>query len=413
MKNALRQIVKGIMDTYISFECAIIRFSYRTSGRLESREEKIRKGKMRKRVLILRKDVIGDFILFIPTLKYYREYFKDANISLVVNTVVLDLIPQFDFIDHVIPYDGKKFRSNFFYRRQFFHYLAKAGFETVVHAVYSREYVCDRMVRATGAEATVAFRASRGPMSTDKDYTRIIETPANLNEPARNAYFAKAVTGLEAEVHFPSLDINKFDHTQADAVLKEIGVEDNNYIVMLPGAGAFYRTWQLEKFAEVANYITEKYKLKVLLSGAPSDAPLNKKIAELAATKNPENKNIKAEGTHKDTIIDITGKTNIPNFAHILNRSKFYFGSETGPMHLATAIGKPVIVVLGGGHFGRFFPYGDPKTNRYIADKNATCRGDDWKCSNHLKPGEIAPCIRNIKVEDAIKEIDMLLAIID
>ncbi len=80
--------------------------------------------------------------------------------------------------------------------------------------------------------------------------------------------------------------------------------------------------------------------------------------------------------------------------------------------YLAIAVGTPVICILGGGHFDRFFPYGNPDTNRYIADDSATCRGDGWKCSMNLKKGEIAPCIRNISVDDAKREIEALFAII-
>ena len=396
MKSArtiARSILKGIIDTYISIECWIIRttrslflYPYHTSNT------------RRKKVLILRKDVIGDFILFIPTLKYYREFYKDMEVSLVVNTVALELLSQFSFINTIIPYDGKKFRTNFFYRRKFMHNLAKQGFDIVVHSVYSREYIGDRMVRATGAEETITFRSDRGSMKTDSDYSRIIDVPEKLSEPERNMYFAREVTGLDCALNFPTLDIQKFDHSVADSILQKLNLKEKEYCVLLAGAGAFYRTWQLEKFAEVAEYIVEKYNLTVLLCGSKGDIKLSEELFE------------KIE--NKSKIINITGSTDLPNFAHILHKSVFYFGSETGPLHLATAINTPVVCILGGGHFDRFFPYGNPNTNRYIADDDVTCRGDGWKCSQNLQKGEIAPCIRNISVSDATKEIEALFAII-
>lgn len=387
MKYIIRQIIKGLMDRYISIECWIIRKLHR----------KFQDSK--RKVLILRKDVIGDFILFIPTLTYYREYYKEAEISLVVNTVALELLNQFSFIDKIIPYDGKKFRTNFFYRRNFMHNLAKQGFDTVVHAVYSREYIGDRMVRATGAKETIAFESAFGNMSTDGDYSRIIITPADLNEPMRNMFFAQAVTGLQCTLTFPSLDIQKFDHSEADEVFSKFNLKEKKYCVLLAGAGAPYRTWQLEKFVQIADYLVEKYGLSVLISGSKGDIHLSEKI--FADVKN------------KEKIFNITGLTDLPNFAHILQRSLFYFGSETGPLHLAIAVGTPVVCILGGGHFNRFFPYGNPITNRYIADENVRCRGDDWKCSQNLRAGEIAPCIRNISVSDAVKEIEALFAILN
>lgn len=396
MKSArtiARSIFKGIMDTYISIECWILRTT--RSLFLYPRHTS---NTRRKKVLILRKDVIGDFILFIPTLKYYREFYKDVEVSLVVNTVALELLSQFSFIDTIIPYDGKKFRTNFFYRRKFMHNLARQGFNIVVHAVYSREFIGDRMVRATGAEETITFRSDRGSMKTDSDYSRIIDVPERLNEPERNMYFAREVTGLDCVLKFPTLDIQKFDHSVADNLLQKLNLKEKEYCVLLAGAGALYRTWQLEKFAEVAEYIVEKYNLTVLLCGSKGDIKLSEELFE------------KIE--NKSKIINITGFTDLPNFAHILHKSVFYFGSETGPLHLAIAVGTPVVCILGGGHFDRFFPYGNPNTNRYIADDDVTCRGDGWKCSQNLQKGEIAPCIRNISVDDATKEIEALFAII-
>ncbi|MBU3668627.1 MAG: glycosyltransferase family 9 protein [Candidatus Taylorbacteria bacterium] len=385
MKSALRTIVKNIMDTYISFECMFVALFQKPKTN-------------RRKVLLLRKDVIGDFILFIPTIKHFRRFYKDAELYLVVNTVALDLQSQFPEVDHVIPYDGKQFRSNFFYRRKFFHNLAKEGFDIVVHAVYSREYICDRMVRVTGAKERIAFCAEGGKMTTDAQYTRLIDTPKELNEPDRNMYFLSAVIGEETNIQFPTLDISKFDCKNAKTLLESLHIEEKKYIVLLPGAGAPYRTWQLEKFAEVADHIASTHNLKILISGSHGDLNLCNKIYELMSKK--------------DMAFVIAGQLDIPNFAHILHSSLFYFGSETGPLHLATAIQTPVVCILGAGHRDRFFPYGDARINRYVADDAAPCRGDGWKCSQNLRPGEIAPCIRNITTDAAKREIKELLDIL-
>ncbi len=382
MKQILRNSIKAIMDTYISFECTCIRLF------ISPQKEKI---------LILRKDVIGDFILFIPTLKHYREYYTGKELHLVVNTVALELKSQFSFIDNIIPYDGKKFRTNFWYRRSFFHRLAKEGYTTVIHAVYSREYIGDRMVRATGAKDTITFKAELGDMYTDSQYTRIIDTPKELTEPERNMYFVSRVIGKEVHVIYPNLDIELFDDKEFKTLKEKLSLVDKKYVVLLPGAGARYRTWQLEKFAEVAMYITS-LGYTVLVSGSKGDVALCEELlSHIVDTRN---------------VHMIAGVLDIPNFAHLLQNSLFYFGSETGPLHLATALQVPAIAILGAGHRGRFYPYGDPNICRFVADDTATCIGDGWKCSGHLKQGEIAPCIRNISVTQAKGEIDTLLAIL-
>ncbi len=382
MKNSIRNIVKTVMDSYISFECAIIRVFYRST---------------KQKVLILRKDVIGDFILFIPTLKHYREFYRNQEVHLVVNTLAIDLKVQFPFIDKIIPYDGKRFRTNFWSRRGFFHTLAKEDYRTVIYPVYSREYIGDRMVRATGATETITFKSERGAMHTDLYYTRIIESPKDLTEPERNMYFLSKVIGKDVCSVYPNLDIQLFDNQDFIKLKKSLPIVDKQYVVLLPGAGDRYRTWQPEKFAKIAEYIASK-DILVLISGSKGDVALCEEIY--------------SKLTNKNKIHTIAGMLDLPNFAHVLYNSLFYFGSETGPLHLATALDVPAIAILGGGHRGRFYPYGNPKTNRYIADDTKDCMNDGWKCAEHLKPGEIAPCIRDITVDAAKEEIDTLLGIL-
>src|ERR1035437_9375435 len=78
-------------------------------------------GRQKKRVLIMRKDGLGDCIVFYPTLRAYREYYADAEITLIFPSYFESLSPLLgkDLVDRVIWFSHKKFGSNFFYRRKF------------------------------------------------------------------------------------------------------------------------------------------------------------------------------------------------------------------------------------------------------------------------------------------------------
>lgn len=279
--------------------------------------------------------------------------------------------------------------------------LAKKGFDVVVHPVYSRETIGDLMVKITRAKETIAFKTTYD--YNDKQYTKIIEVPADLDEVSRNMAFVSAIVGKKCEAHFPTIDVNLLEKSFTENLKTEYGLVNKKYCIIFPGAGASYRIWPLDKFAAIADYIASKGITPVICGGSPSEVELGDKIVE--ASKN------------KTAIINLIGKTGFPSLSvitHLVNDSLFYFGSETGILHLAAAINIPTISILGGGHFGRFFPYGDLSRNRIVFDPKmpATCKNDDWRCSVHLKYGEIAPCIKNISVEDAKIEIDALLNII-
>jgi ADP-heptose:LPS heptosyltransferase len=111
----------------------------------------------------------------------------------------------------------------------------------------------------------------------------------------------------------------------------------------------------------------------------------------------------------KGSIVNLSGQTDLSTLSHILGRSICYFGSDTGILHLAVAVGAPAIAIVGMGGLDRFFPYGDTNKNRAVYVKTQRYKTGSWADIHLLTPGEIHPSIKNITVEDAKKEIDYLL----
>ncbi|MEK7568564.1 MAG: glycosyltransferase family 9 protein [Patescibacteria group bacterium] len=356
------------MDNLIALECRFVR-------------QEIHK---KRRVLIFRKDVLGDFVIFIPTLKYYREYYKDYDISLVVNSVCAELTPLFPFIDDVIIFDQKKFRTNFWHRRAFIKNLAQKGFDVAIYPVYTSEKIGDIIMKDTRAPKVLDFKT--------------IAIPDSLNELDKNMAFVSNVVGKPCEALFPTIDVSLLDKKHYEQIYKEYALESGKYVAVVPGAGATYKMWQLNKMFEIVDYLVEKG-LSVVLSGTTEEQLLGEEIMK--------------QSKHRDKVINLIGRTSLPSLAHLLAGAKLYFGNDTGTLHLAVAVGTPSIAIMGGGHFGRFFPYGNLDINRIVFNPNMKCRGDGWKCAEGLSKGEPAPCIKNISVADVKKEIDALLSIVE
>jgi ADP-heptose:LPS heptosyltransferase len=155
--------------------------------------------------------------------------------------------------------------------------------------------------------------------------------------------------------------------------------------------------WPVEKFAEIADYFIEK-KITPVICGSKGEIDLVESILM----------NMK----HKEDAVNLSGKTDLPTMIRLLKNSKCYFGSDTGITHIAAGIQIPAICLLGGGHFKRFFPYGDLTRNRIVFDESMKCMNDNWDCAKGLKGDESAPCIKNIDVENVKKEIDILFSIL-
>lgn len=350
-----------------------------------------KKVKRSKSVLIFRKDGLGDYIIFYPFLKYFRAYYRDYKIILVVPKIANGLIPLLKDFDEIVEYDAQQFSNNFFYRRSFIKNIALRGYKIAIYPVYSRESIVDTIIKLTNATKKVGVKTS-GKNST---YTDLIEIPSNItSEIYRNAYFTEYCTHQKVELSFPTIDVSVFDNIRSDNLLSTYNLISRNFCVVFPGAGAEYRKWPEERFAAVCDYLISRDIVPVICGGV-NDKTFAERILNNSA--------------HQKHIINLTGMTDIATLAHILNASLFYFGNETGALHLAAALNVPAICLLGGGVFLRFFPYGNPQRNMYVFDEHMQCKNDYWKCGEKCKDGERAPCILGISLENAKKVIDTML----
>ncbi len=381
----LRRIIKNIIDTAIALECFFVQSE----------------SHFKKRVLILRKDTLGDYIIFYPTLKCYRKAYEDAEITLVVSKLFQSLRPLLKDFENIIWYDAKKFSDNVFYRRRFLIDLKKRGYDIAVQPTFSRETMGDFMMKLTKAlviigvngDCTASLESEK--LKNNSIYTKLITVPEEIvTEIDKNVYIAEKIIGQKADVCFPTIDINLFSDNEAKKIMEKYKIIPKSYVVIVPGSGTTFKIWPIEKFAKIADYFVEK-EITPVFCGSKGEKKLIRDVL--------------GKMDFKNKAIDISGETDLPTIIHLLKQSIFYFGSDTGITHLAAAIEVPTICVIGGGHFGRFFPYGNLEKNRIVFDKNMKCKNDNWACSKNLKLGESAPCVKNIRVEDVEKEIDTFL----
>ena len=145
---------------------------------------------------------------------------------------------------------------------------------------------------------------------------------------------------------------------------------------------------------KLINWIKTKYNFEIIVCGSKKEKYLVNQIKKQISVP----------------VIDFVGKTNLTTLAEILKQSTLYIGSETGTLHISSAVGTPTICIMGGGHFGRFFPYGDLNKNRIVYDHNMKCKNDNWKCAKGLPLGQPAPCIASIQLNDVKREIEKVLS---
>ena len=348
------------------------------------------------KILIIRPDGIGDFILWLDSAQHFRKIYPDKKIILLGNKAWTDLAKKLPYWDEVWELDRRKFYRNLPYRVQLLKKIRKAGFDIVIQPTYSREFLYgDAIMRTSGARekiGSVGDYSNIRPIEkkiSDRFYTQLIPaTPHPLMELKRNAEFVCGL-GMSMKAGLPDLSL------AIKGVKNPLDISD--YYVLFPGASWSGKQWPITHFAVLADKIYRQYGLVAVVCGSSAEQGLAKAFV-----------------SHINVpVMNMTGKTNLVNLTVIIKDALFLVGNDTSAIHFATAVSKPSFCLLGGGHYGRFMPYDiDSKTEKSLPVPiihTMDCFGCNWQCRYFIKDNEPAPCIENISVEEVFASLQPLL----
>ncbi|HTS55062.1 MAG TPA: glycosyltransferase family 9 protein [Burkholderiales bacterium] len=360
------------------------------------------RGGAKSRLLVIKLDALGDFILWLPVARALRKAFPPSSheITLLGNQAWTDLAAKIGVFDRIRPVNRDRLRNDLVYRYGLMLETRRAGFTQAVQCQLSREFFLgDAIVRTCGAPLRVGPRGDSAVSTprqlriSDHWYDRLLDTlPPTSAELKRNADFLQKLTGATVEEPFPSL---RADWFEASPQRKFSG----KYFVVAPGASIPGKMWPAERYAEICRRIVGQLGWEGVICGDATQTQLAQQICERTSTG----------------ISDLTGRTTIAELCALVSRASLYVGNDTGPAHMAVAFGVPAVVVMGGGHFGRFFPYGvsgergAPKAA--VVNRPMDCYGCDWHCRYVDVIDHVAPCLDGVAVESVWQAIRSVLAV--
>jgi ADP-heptose:LPS heptosyltransferase len=355
-----------------------------------------------KSVFVILASKIGDFIIFSPSLRYIKEAYPGYSLTVITDKSVSVLATTFSEIDEFIPLDTSKFQFNLLYAINISWKLHKKGFAIALYPFYSRLFIGDELVHMSNAKERIGFMGDNSNLD-DKNrrkdnawFTKLFKPrpdfTKSLLEVERYRYFCQQL-GVNVDNDFsPRIVVPSNDIADGIRILKENGWDGGKYVVVVPGGREPLR-WPADKFAKVVEYFVQNG-FEVVFAGNKEERDLYDAISGKIS-----------EGS----LINLMGRTTLLQLGGVLQDAAMYFGSDTGTLHLTAAMGTPAVCLLGGGHFRRFFPYGNLKKNRIVYDKHMKCKYDSWACARTVLPGQPSPCIANITIKNAIVEIKNLL----
>jgi glycosyltransferase involved in cell wall biosynthesis/ADP-heptose:LPS heptosyltransferase len=343
------------------------------------------------KVLIVRSDSIGDLVIFGGSFQYYRQLYPDSHISLVVTDAVGNLAEVNPYIDEVITFNRAKIISDQEYAGQFIRRIQTGKYDIAICPAHSRDRVSDFIAVNSGAKKRITTSGDTANQTAEqiehnnKYFTKILPASDGIKlETFRNEEFLRNLGSKIDGKYAPMAWFTKEDIDFAEKLLEQINVQ--NPILIAPFAQSPIRDWRLQDWARL---ISGHRDFPVIICGLEANRADAEKI--LALTDHPN-------------VHNLCGKTSVRQLAALISKSRLCISPCTAPAHLAAVAGCPHVVIVGGGHFGRFWPYS--KLTKMVYRK-MDCYGCNWRCQY----GDDIKCIKSISLEMVEEAVQSSLGI--
>lgn len=344
-----------------------------------------------RRILVIRLDLLGDLICSLPAVQALRQRYPGARIDLLVLPAYADLARSAAPVDTVLALDVNAFRRPRGWRGwrpawQTLRALRQARYDAVL-ALHGE--VASFLAVWTGAPWRAGYAGESLPLALT------LPLPGDrLATPRHEAQCCLDLCGrlgARAVLSSPALVPEPAAQATIRALLARHGLPPGQpYLVIHPGAGnGAAKRWLPARWAAVADRLRDELGLAVLLTGASSERSLT--AAVRAAMHGPA--------------IDLAGATPLPLLTALLAGARLVLGGDTGPLHLAAALGVPTVSVFGPTDPAHYAPLGPrarvarrvvPCGPCYDLSRPADCRLPDRSalCMALVGPEEVLAAAR-------------------
>lgn len=304
-----------------------------------------RKTYSQKKLLVVRVDEIGDFMLWHKFLQdiISSEQYKGYTFHFCGNRSWKSLFTHFDaaLVTHSFWLDKIRFKKEMSYRYQFLKNIYREGYAVVINPTFSRDKrYDDSIVRAAKAPQRIGMVANLESIrsyETGYDltlYTRLFnhaEKP--IFEFYRNKYFTEFVINSHSAVTDTKLSKDLLPVFQMALPEK--------YFVVFPGSRSKSRIWPTENFVLVSKYLFDQYGWTALVCGTNSDSEYTQAFCN----------------QYPNPALNLTGKTSLLDMLTLFTKAQCLLSVDTGSVHLAAAMGCSVFGIFNGSQYKRFAPY--------------------------------------------------------
>ncbi len=287
-----------------------------------------------KKILVRGPNWIGDAVMCVPAVEAIRQAFPDSEISLLVRPAIGELFIGHPSVHHIVVYDHQGIHAGWRGKLRLAASLRKGRYDLALFFQNAFE------AALLGVLAGIPLRYG---YATD-GRKLLLTHPVALNSmhTVHQVHYYMDLLGPLGQETFtpkPMLHVSPEEQARADRLLQEGGIQASEVIIGL-NPGSVYggaKRWLPERFAAVADRLIGELRQQVpssvrcLIVGGSGEEVLGEAVAQRMGS-NP---------------LVLSGRTSLGELKAILQRCHLFVTNDTGPMHMANALGVPVVAVFG------------------------------------------------------------------
>ncbi len=335
---------------------------------------------MKEKILVFTKNWFGDVIMQTPCFKILKENFPQSSIHAAIPDMTRWILKSNPYIDGTISLDEREETRSPAAKLKFVMRIKEQRFTRayLLHRSRTRAFLSF----AAGIPIRVGY-ASKGrgyfltvPVSEPKepmhqsDYFVELLRQSGLNVPEK----------FYSEFHFSDQDRFRAEELWNQIIPSEI----KRVVVLNPGANWEPKRWPAEYFGELADILAEDERMAFVITGAEKDKPLAEKIIQSAK---------------KARVQNLCGRTSLGELGAFLSQVDLVVTADSGPMHIASSVGAPVVALFGPTDSGNTGPRGNGPVLIMQENRN----GHDG--SSQQSPEELMRSIQPETVTKAVKDL--------
>ena len=327
---------------------------------------------------------LGEALLNIPAIRALKQNFN-SSIVVLVNPVVKELLAGSPEIDQILIFDENRWNKSIFTRLQFLRQMRKMRFDLAV--IFNPTKRFHILTYLAGIPRRLGYARKWGFLLTHKIEDR--KLLGQKHEVEYNLDLVRSI-GADTDEKDISITVEKKDSRFVEDLLLKYAITAQDLIIAVhPNSSNPAKSWSRGNFASVADELHSRFAAKVAVIGAAQERD---SVIDLISRT-------------KYLPINLSGELTLKQLAAFFRRCALLISNDSGPVHIAAAVGTLVVAIFGrnipGVSPNRWGPWGD---GHIVLHKDAGCNPClDRKCPYNFK------CLTSITPEEVLKAVEHIL----